>query len=156
MHRAGQFRCAMVAWVGWLIAAGGLAVVELLTLAVVAGLLSAAAAVAAVVAALGGGVPVQVVAFAASGAALLGLVLPVAYRYQRRSTPALVHGAAALPGRRAVVVEQVDAHGGRVKIGGELWSARAYVSSQVMPPGAVVDVVTLDGVTALVYPKELP
>ena len=56
----------MVAWVGWLIAAGGLAVVELLTLAVVAGLLSAAAAVAAIVAVLGGGVPIQVVAFAAA------------------------------------------------------------------------------------------
>ena len=35
----------MAAWAGWLIAAGGLAVVELLTLAVVAGLLSAAARV---------------------------------------------------------------------------------------------------------------
>jgi membrane protein implicated in regulation of membrane protease activity len=54
------------------------------------------------------------------------------------------------------VVEQVDAHGGRVKIGGEVWSARAYVSSQVIPPGVDVDVVILDGVTALVYPKELP
>ena len=146
----------MAAWVGWLIVAGALAVIELLTLAVVAGLLSAAAGVAAVVAALGGGLPAEVVAFGVSGVALLGLALPAAYRYQRRSAPALMSGAAAVTGRPAIVVEQVDAHGGRVKIGGEVWSARAYVSSQVIPPGAGVDVVTLDGVTALVYPKELP
>ena len=111
MHRAGQVGCAMVAWVGWLIAAGGLAVVELLTLAVVAGLLSAAAAVAAVVAALGGGVPVQVVAFAVSGAALLGLVLPAACRHQRRSTPALVSGAAS----------GVGAPGGRRRASRRAW-----------------------------------
>ena len=146
----------MAAWVGWLIVAGALAVIELLTLAVVAGLLSAAAAVAAVVAALGGGLP-------ARGGRV---------RRQRRGAarpraagclpvPAAVRaGAGVRSGRSdrpaAIVVEQVDAHGGRVKIGGEVWSARAYVSSQVIPPGAVVDVVTLDGVTALVYPKELP
>ena len=61
----------MAAWAGWLIAAGGLAVVELLTLAVVAGLLSAAAGAAALAAALGGDLPVQVVTFGAVSAGLL-------------------------------------------------------------------------------------
>jgi membrane protein implicated in regulation of membrane protease activity len=49
------------------------------------------------------------------------------------------------------VLERVDASGGRVKIGGEVWSARAYDESQVLEPGARVEVMKIEGATALVY-----
>ena len=49
------------------------------------------------------------------------------------------------------MLERVDAHGGRVKIGGEVWSARAYDEDQVLEPGARVEVAEIDGATALVY-----
>jgi membrane protein implicated in regulation of membrane protease activity len=45
----------------------------------------------------------------------------------------------------------VDVNGGRVRIGGEEWSARAFVEDQVIEPGARVDVVKIEGATALVY-----
>jgi membrane protein implicated in regulation of membrane protease activity len=48
------------------------------------------------------------------------------------------------------VLERVDAQGGCVKIGGEVWSARAYDEDEVMEPGTRVDVLKIDGATALV------
>jgi membrane protein implicated in regulation of membrane protease activity len=60
-------------------------------------------------------------------------------------------GTAALVGARAVVLEQVDRNGGRVRIGGEEWSARAYMDDQVLEAGAHVEVAKIEGATALVY-----
>jgi membrane protein implicated in regulation of membrane protease activity len=54
-------------------------------------------------------------------------------------------------GAKAVVLERVDLNGGQVKIGGEVWTARAYDEAQVIEPGARVDVVKIEGATALVY-----
>jgi membrane protein implicated in regulation of membrane protease activity len=50
-----------------------------------------------------------------------------------------------------VVLQRVDQNGGRVKIGGEEWSARAYMPDQVLEPGTEVEVVQIEGATALVY-----
>ena len=60
-------------------------------------------------------------------------------------------GTAALIGAPAVVLQRVDAQGGRVRIGGEEWSARAYVPDQVLEPGVKVEVAEIQGATALVY-----
>jgi membrane protein implicated in regulation of membrane protease activity len=38
-----------------------------------------------------------------------------------------------------------------VRIGGEEWTARAFVDDQVMEPGERVEVVKIEGATALVY-----
>ena len=66
--------------------------------------------------------------------------------------PALTRtGTAALIGARATVLERVDADGGRVRIGGEEWSARAYMNDQVLEPGTRVEVAKIEGATALVY-----
>ena len=60
-------------------------------------------------------------------------------------------GTAALVGARAVVLERVDGDGGRVKIGGEVWSARTLDEHSVIEPGAHVQVAEIEGATALVY-----
>jgi membrane protein implicated in regulation of membrane protease activity len=60
-------------------------------------------------------------------------------------------GAAALVGAPAVVLQRVDSHGGRVRIGGEEWSARAFMPDQVLEPGMTVEVAEIEGATALVY-----
>ena len=60
-------------------------------------------------------------------------------------------GTAALVGARATVLQRVDADGGRVRIGGEEWSARAYMEDQVLEPGTRVEVARIEGATALVY-----
>jgi membrane protein implicated in regulation of membrane protease activity len=41
-----------------------------------------------------------------------------------------------------------------VKIGGEIWTARPYVDDQVLQEGTSVDVVKIQGATALVYGTE--
>ena len=95
----------------------------------------------------------QIGAFAITAGAGLGVVRPLAARHIRQ--PALLRsGTAALVGRPATVVEQVTAHGGQVRIGGEVWSARSYDESRVIPAGSAVDVFAIEGATALVHPRE--
>jgi membrane protein implicated in regulation of membrane protease activity len=145
----------MPAWLAWLAAAAVLGVIEMTTLTFAAGVMAAAAVVAAVVAGVGAGVVAQAVAFALASGAALAAVYPVATR--RRSGGGYYRsGVAALTGRPAIVVEQVDAFSGAVRIGGELWSARSYDETLIIAAGTRVAVMEIEGATALVYPKELP
>jgi membrane protein implicated in regulation of membrane protease activity len=140
----------MPSWVVWTIVAVALALGEMATLSLFLGPIALAAVLAAVVGALGGGLALQLVAFIGGSLASLALLRPIAVRHLR--TPARLRtGTAALVGAKAVVLERVDVHGGQVKIGGEVWSARAYDESQVIEPGVRVDVVRIEGATALVY-----
>ena len=141
-----------MSWIVWLILAAVLGVAELLTVTLTLGLLAVAAAVAGVVGAAGVPVPFQVVAFVVAAGAGLGLVRPIALRHLKQ--PALRTGTAALVGRSALVQQEVNGHGGRVRIGGEEWSARSYDETLVIPAGATVDVIQIEGATALVYPRE--
>jgi membrane protein implicated in regulation of membrane protease activity len=138
-------------WVAWSIAAVLLAVGEILTpglfflgpvaLAAVAGALSSL---------LGAPLWLQLIVFVAGSFASLGLLRPIARRHLRMPH-AIRTGTAALVGAPAVVLQRVDAQGGRVRIGGEEWSARAYVPDQVLEPGVKVEVAEIQGATALVY-----
>jgi membrane protein implicated in regulation of membrane protease activity len=144
----------MHAWLVWVLVAAVLSIIELLTLTVAAGLLAVAAVAAAVTAALGVGAAGQAAAFAVAGGVSVAVVLPAVLRHRRAARPAARSGAAALVGQAALVVEPVDAQHGQVRIGGEVWSARAFAPGQVIPAGATVDVFEIDGATALVYAEE--
>jgi membrane protein implicated in regulation of membrane protease activity len=141
----------MPAWLIWALVAVLLTVGELLTPGMFfLGPVALAAVVAGVAAAVGLGVVVQLVLFIAGSLATLLFLRPVARRHLRM--PAAIRtGAAALEGTKAVVMQRVDANGGRVRIGGEEWSARAYLDDQVLEPGARVEVVKIEGATALVH-----
>jgi membrane protein implicated in regulation of membrane protease activity len=141
-------------WIAWLIAAAALAVAEYFTLTLAFGLLAAAALVAAIVAGLGGPVLAQFLAFAIAGAVGLLIVRPIARR-QMTHPPLVREGSYALVGKKAVVVEEVTGTQGLVKLAGEVWSARALDEDHVIPVGAVVDVMEIEGATAIVYPREL-
>jgi membrane protein implicated in regulation of membrane protease activity len=143
----------MMAWIVWLIVAAVLGVAELMTTTFALGILAVAALVAAGVGALHLGLPFQLVAFVVASAAGLGFVLPIARRHIRQPPP-LKTGSAALVGRTANVLEEVTGYGGRVRIGGEVWSARSYDETLVIPVGRLVDVMQIEGATALVYPRE--
>lgn len=141
----------MPAWAIWAIVAAALGVGELLTPGLfVLGPIALAAVVAAAVAAGGLGEVVQVLVFIAGSVAAVGLLRPVARRHLHMPV-AIRTGTAALEGARALVLQRVDAHGGRVKIGGEEWSARAYMPDQVLEPGTPCEVAKIEGATALVY-----
>jgi membrane protein implicated in regulation of membrane protease activity len=141
----------MPAWLAWAIAAVLLAVGEVFTPGLFFLGPVALAAVAGALAALAGApVVVQLIVFAAASFASLGVLRPLA-RSHLRVPPALRTGTAALEGARAIVLQRVDQNGGRVRIGGEEWSARAYMPDQVLEPGTQVEVVKIEGATALVY-----
>ncbi|MEU8565973.1 NfeD family protein [Streptomyces cyaneofuscatus] len=141
-------------WLAWLLAAAALGVVEFFTLTLVFGLLAGAALVAAVVAGVGIGLLGQLVALALAAAAGLVLVRPVALRALANS-PITREGSDALIGKRAEVMQEVTATHGLVKVSGEEWSARALDETHVIPVGALVDVMEIEGATAVVYPREL-
>ena len=143
-----------MAWVVWLIAAAALGAAEYFTLTLAFGLLAAAALVAAVVAGFGGGVLLQVLAFAVTAAVGLLIVRPIARR-QMTHTPLVREGSYALVGKKAVVLEEVTDSGGLIKLAGEVWSARTFDENQVIAPGTLVDVMEIEGATAIVYPREL-
>jgi membrane protein implicated in regulation of membrane protease activity len=138
----------------WIIVAAVLGVAELLTLTAALGLLAVAGLAAAGAAALGFGFPAQFATFAVVAVAGLVLVRPLVRRHLRPQPGQHRFGVAALVGRQARVVQEVTGHTGRVRIGGEEWSARSYDESLVIPPGATVDVIEIEGATALVYPRE--
>jgi membrane protein implicated in regulation of membrane protease activity len=140
-------------WIVWLVLAAVLGVAEIMTTTLAFGLIAVGAVVAGVVGVAGAGLPFQLIAFAVASAAGLGVVRPIAVRHIKQP-PLLRTGTSALVGRSAKVVEEVTDDGGKVRIGGELWSARPYDESQVIPVGSTVDVFAIEGATALVHPRE--
>ncbi|ARZ70792.1 membrane protein [Streptomyces albireticuli] len=133
----------------WLVAAVGLGIPLVVTAMPEFGMLAAGAVAAAVTSALGGGAVAQFIVFAVVSVALIAVVRPIANRHRDRR-PELATGVDAIRGRQAVVLERVDGQGGRVKIGGEIWSARSLDTERSFDPGQQVDVVEIDGATAVV------
>ena len=140
-------------WVAWLGLAVLLGIVEVTTLDLVFLMLAAGALTGAVVALVGGPLALQVVVALVVAVAMLGVVRPVALRHLR--TPASIRtGVAALVGSQGVALERIDARSGQIKLKGEVWSARAYDPTHVIEPGSSVQVVEIDGATAVVYESE--
>ncbi|HEV3377012.1 MAG TPA: NfeD family protein [Thermoleophilaceae bacterium] len=136
-------------WVLWMIAAGLLAAGEMFTLGFFLGPVAVAAVLAAIVALAGGGVVLQWIVFIVISAASIAVLRPIARRHLR--TPMQLRtGTAALVGAPALVLERVDGRGGQVKIAGEIWSARSFDEDQAFEPGARVEVLKIEGATALV------
>jgi len=139
------------AWVIWAIVAVGFAIGEILTPGLFwLGPIALAGLLAAIAAAVGLGTGVQLLVFILASIASLGILRPIA-RAHLRMPHALRTGTAALVGARGLVLDRTDANGGRVKIGGEVWSARTFDESQVIEPGTQVEIVKIEGATALVY-----
>jgi membrane protein implicated in regulation of membrane protease activity len=141
----------MPAWVIWAIVAVALALGELATPGLFfLGPVAVGAILAGIVSLIGVAAWLQVLVFVVGSIASVGVLRPIARAHL--SMPALTRtGTAALVGTKALVLQRVDAHGGRVRIGGEEWSARAYIDDQVLEPGMSVEVVKIEGATALVY-----
>lgn len=143
----------MDSWIIWLIIAAALGVAEIFTLTAALGIISVSALLTAGVAAVGLPPGLQLLVFVLTSGAGLVSLRPIAQRHLRQS-PAHKFGVSALVGKPAYVTREVTGRDGRVRIGGEEWSARAYDETLVIPVGATVDVFEIDGATALVYPRE--
>ncbi|MBY8342203.1 NfeD family protein [Streptomyces spinosirectus] len=137
------------AWVWWLVGAAALGIPLVVTAMPEFGMLAVGAIAAAVIAGLGFGAVAQVLAFVVVSVALIAVVRPIATRHSAQR-PQLATGVDALKGKQAVVLERVDGSGGRIKLGGEIWSARSLDTSSAYEVGQEVDVVEIEGATAIV------
>jgi membrane protein implicated in regulation of membrane protease activity len=141
----------MSGWVLWVIAAGAFGIGEMLTTSFFLAPFALGAGLAAVVDAVGAGELAAWIVFVVASLLTLLVVRPIA-RSHMKVPPQIRTGAAALIGKQALVLEEINNHEGVgcVKIDGEVWTARAYDDDQVIDKGARVQVVEIRGATALV------
>ncbi|MEO6822557.1 MAG: NfeD family protein [Candidatus Nanopelagicales bacterium] len=139
----------MDAWAWWALIALAFAVGEVATTTLVLAMLTGGAAAAAVVSLTGVDAPVQLVVFAVVSVLLVLVARPVAKRHLLNPI-AMRSGVAALVGTEAIVIESVDGSDGRVKLAGEIWSAKSYDGESRLGVGTPVYVVAISGATALV------
>lgn len=133
----------------WVILAGVMAIAEVFTAGLLLIFFAGGAAAAALASALGVDDIGAAAIFAFTSIALIALVRPIASRHVYQA-PLERSGTAALIGQEALVLERVDGRDGRVKIGGEIWSARTYDPQAVFEPGETVSVMEISGATAVV------
>ena len=137
-------------WLAWLVAALLLGVLELLSGGTLVLIMLAGGAVAGgITAAITDNTFLPWIVFTIVSVGLLVVVRPVAARHSREPL-ALRSGVDRLLGEDAEVIAEVSAHDGRVKLNGEVWSARAFDGVTTFAPGQVVQVLQIDGATALV------
>ncbi|QIZ36509.1 NfeD family protein [Saccharopolyspora sp. ASAGF58] len=139
----------MVALV-WLIAGVVLIVAEVISGELVLLMLGLAAMGAAGAAALGVPLGVDAAVFAVLGLGLIFVARPALKRRLNRGIE-LKTNVEALIGKKAVVESTVDATSGRVRINGDVWSARAFDGTQVLETGQTVMVMDISGATAVVW-----
>jgi membrane protein implicated in regulation of membrane protease activity len=146
----------MEAWVVWVVIAVVLLVAEATTSAFVAVYFGGAALVTAAVAAAGLGTPFQLLAFAILSVGSLLLTRP-ALKRAAATGGGIRTGVDAMQGRIGVVTRPIgELDPGQVKVGGETWTARSYYDEEAIPAGSRVEVVKIEGVTALVIPAPSP
>jgi membrane protein implicated in regulation of membrane protease activity len=139
-------------WAAWLLLAVALGVAEMVSLDLILLMVAAGALVGALVALAGAPLILQVLLAAGASGAMLLLVRPNLVA-RLHDGPTLVSGHNRLVGQQGVVTEELSAlNPGRVKVGGEIWSACPYDEGLTIPPGATVEVFAIRGATAYVHP----
>ena len=138
-------------WLWWVGGALMFGILEMLSLDLVLVMFAGGCLAGAVAYLLGASVGVQILAFAFTSVLLLATLRPFLLKRLRERTPLIETNSAALVGQDAVVVSTVTVEGGRVKLNGEVWSARVD-AAQAIPPGTEVKVSRIDGATAVVAP----
>ncbi len=137
-------------WLWWVAGALVLGMAEMVSLSLVLLMLAGGALAAAVASALGASPTVQFVIAPVVALALLFGLRPWLLRHLRGRVPLPETNAGALVGRGAVVVATVSEVGGRIKLNGEVWSARAATEGRTYAMGTEVTVERIDGATAIV------
>lgn len=140
----------MSGWLWWVGGALLLGIAEIVSVQLVFLMFAGGALAGAVASALGAGMPVQIGVAVAASMLLLFALRPWLLRRLRLRVPLVETNAAALVAREAVVLSTTTEDSGRVKVGGEVWSARAANEGEVFAPGTEVNVVRIEGATAIV------
>ena len=96
---------------------------------------------------------IQALAALATSVAMLVFVRPSIVK-RLHSGPDLRAGIDALVGKEGFALSSISVHGGTMKLGGEIWTAKPYDDSEVIQDGAKVQVIEIKGATAYVH--EIP
>jgi membrane protein implicated in regulation of membrane protease activity len=139
-------------WAGWLTLALALGAAELLSLDLILLMLAVGCIAGALTGVLGAAVILQVLVAGAASIAMLALVRPNLIKHLHTG-PELQLGHAKVVGREALVTEDISSHQpGRVKLAGEIWSARPYDDTLTIKAGETVEVLAMKGATVFVHP----
>ncbi|MDR7254088.1 membrane protein implicated in regulation of membrane protease activity [Nocardioides sp. BE266] len=139
-------------WESWLALSIVLGVAEMFSLDLILAMLAAGAVVGMLAAIIGLPVAVQVIAALAASVAMLSLVRP-AFVKRLHSGPELALGHGKLVGTRGLVTEEITGlAAGRIKAGGEIWTALPYDENLRIAPGETVEILQIKGATAYVHP----
>lgn len=139
-------------WEAWLGLAIVLGVAEMFSLDLIVGMLAIGALVGMVLAIADVHVAIQVLGAAGASIAMLALVRPSMIK-KLHSGPELELGHGKLVGTQGTVTAEMSGLStGRIKIGGEDWSARPYDETMTIPAGEIVEVLAIKGATAYVHP----
>ena len=137
-------------WLGWLGIGLALAAIEAATVDFVFVMLAGGALAASLAAALGASLPALVIISVLVGGLLVFVVRPIVRSRFLDTVTDHGIGTAGLVGRSARVVQAVTETDGRVKLGGDTWSARIPQGGRVCEPGEEVRVISISGATAIV------
>jgi membrane protein implicated in regulation of membrane protease activity/DNA-binding CsgD family transcriptional regulator len=141
-----------VLWLLWIVVAILTLAGELLTLALFFGSLSLAALVTAA-ASLLLPLPGQLAVFSVVSLLMLLAVRPVALRFLPRGPGPDDAPTLGPVGRHALATERITHLQGQIRVGsGEFWSARAGVPDAPIELGGEVEVIGMEGLTAVVRP----
>ena len=137
-------------WV-WFALAGGFVVLELLTLSLIFFSFAIAALAGALGAALWSNSSLQWISFAVAAVLTLGFLRPLARKYLFKKNPDSHTGIDALISSPATTLTTVTSEGGTIRLRNETWTARS--ESELIPVGADVTVIRIDGAVAIVIPN---
>jgi membrane protein implicated in regulation of membrane protease activity len=142
----------------WVVLGVVLAVAEIFTTTLFLIMFAAGAFAAAAAAGLGASLSVQALVFAVVSVLSVVAVRPVIRRHGQEALTGGDNpfGVQAIEGSDALVLEQVDADHGMIKIDGEVWTARSFDGTETYHPGDHVRVIKVRGATALVWREGLP
>ena len=138
-------------WALWLTVFLVFAAVEMLTLDLFFIMLGGGALAAVVADFAGADLWLQIVVFCVVSLLMIAFVRPVTLKHLHKGPAEQRTNIDRLIGETALVMEPVTATGGRVKIGGDIWSARS--DSGVLAEGQRVIVAAIEGATAVVTPQ---
>jgi len=139
-------------WSAWLAAAVVLAGAEMLSLDLVLIMLAVGAVAGMLTALLGAPFLLQALVAAGAAVGMLAVVRPSMAK-RLHAGPTLTQGHDKLVGQRGVVTADLTGLApGRVRIGGEIWSAAPYDESLTITTGETVEVLQIRGATAYVHP----
>lgn len=142
----------------WVVLAVALAIAEAFTATLFVAMFATGALAAAAAAGLGAPLLLQVIVFAIVSGLSVGAIRPIIMRHARSAAESgeTPFGVEAIEGSHALVLEEVDADQGMIKIDGEMWQARSFDGTEKYLPGERVRVVKVRGATAIVWRDHLP